>query len=113
MEDALEAFVGVTEYLIDSELRQSVGYAIVYDILASIFDDMTISLKYEKLYDSKTRLKELFDVYGEQLGVLKYIEKKTDMITTSNVYRVVGGRGPQKIQDGNFQMRLWILNRES
>lgn len=91
LEDTLESFIGATEYFLDSKIRLGVGYAIVYDILASIFDCMPISLKYTDLYDEKTRLKELFD-YFKNLGVLKYKETKIDMITTSTVYYIAGGQ---------------------
>jgi dsRNA-specific ribonuclease len=67
LEDCVESFVGCTEYLLDKAFRPGVGYAIVYDILADIFDKKEMSLKYEDLYDPKTRLKETFDLY-KQLG---------------------------------------------
>jgi dsRNA-specific ribonuclease len=94
LEDSLEAFIGVTEYLLDTNFRQGVGNAIVYDILANIFDEMPISLEYEDLYDAKTRLKELFDYYGAEMGKIEYRETKLDMIMKSQVYQVVGN-GPQ------------------
>jgi dsRNA-specific ribonuclease len=65
LEDSVEAFCGVTEYILDSRTRQGVGNAIVYDILKSIFDDIPISLAYNDLFDAKTRLKELFDAYSD------------------------------------------------
>ena len=88
LEDTLEAFIGATATMLDDKFRNGVGYAIVYDILASIFDKMPISLKYEDLYDAKTRLKELFDmkIYKSQLGELEYIESKIDMMTVSRVF---------------------------
>jgi hypothetical protein len=55
---------------------EGVGYAIVYTILKSIFDNMNISLKYEDLYDAKTRLKELCDMYKTQLTNLNYKYEK-------------------------------------
>jgi len=91
LEDTLESFIGSTEYFLDTKIRMGVGYAIVYDILASIFDDIPISLEYTDLYDDKTRLKELFD-YFKNLGTLKYRETKTDMITTSTVSYITGGQ---------------------
>lgn len=72
IEDAFEAFIGCTEYLLDKNYRRGVGYAIVYDILASIFDELPMSLKFEDLYDAKTRLKETFDKF-KQLGKWEYI----------------------------------------
>lgn len=66
LEDTLEAFVGATEYLIDMKTRNGVGYAICYDIIENIFNDMDISLAYQDLFDSKTKLKELFDAFDRQ-----------------------------------------------
>lgn len=90
LEDVFEAFLGATESMLDDRFGCGVGYASVYKILRAIFDDMTISLKYEDLYDAKTRLKELFDVSGNTLGTLEYREEKVDLITISTVYRKDG-----------------------
>ena len=92
LEDTFEAFIGATQYLLDNHFRNGVGNAVVYDILKNIFDDMDISLKFEDLYDAKTRLKEVFDLYGEaKLGVLEYKDDKNDKLTESVVYQVIGG----------------------
>ena len=72
LEDCVESFIGVTEMMIDDMSRPGVGHAVIYDILKSVFDEIEISLKYEDLYDSKTRLKELFDYHKTTLGKLKY-----------------------------------------
>jgi len=101
LEDVFEAFLGATEQILDKKRRVGVGYAIVYDILSSIFDEMNISLKYEDLYDAKTRLKELFDLFESQLGPLVYTDKKNDMITVSSVFYVKGG-GYQTRHDGSI-----------
>lgn len=97
LEDVFEAFIGVTEMLIDNHKRVGVGYAIVYDILSSIFDEMDISLRYEDLYDAKTRLKELFDLYEDRLGPLVYKDFREEAINHSIVYRVHGGKYEEKI----------------
>lgn len=88
LEDVFEAFFGVTEYLIDKHVRMNVGYAIVYDILASIFDEIEVSLKYEDLYDAKTRLKELFDRVGQDLGYIKYKNDKQEHLHTAEVFLI-------------------------
>jgi dsRNA-specific ribonuclease len=91
LEDVFEAFLGVTEMILDADVRHGVGYACVYAILSGIFDDMPISLEYEDLYDAKTRLKEVFDVHGSRLGPLVYEETKEGLITFSTAYRLKGG----------------------
>ena len=55
-----------------------VGYYIVYSILKNIFDEKIISLSYNNLYDSKTKLKELFD-FMPSLGKLQYINNNIKM----------------------------------
>lgn len=92
LEDVFEAFLGVTETILDNKFCVGVGYACVYKILKSIFDDMNISLRYDDLYDAKTRLKELFDRFGEQLGILQYEDKKDDdgLVTNAYAYRLDG-----------------------
>lgn len=76
LEDVFESFIGVTEYIVDSRLRVGLGYIVCYRILQSLFDPMTIDISYEQLFDAKTRLKELFDVYRDQLGSLQYEYEK-------------------------------------
>jgi dsRNA-specific ribonuclease len=110
LEDVFEAFLGAVEHIIDQRKRVGVGYAIVYDILTSIFDEMEISLRYEDLYDAKTRLKELFDLHGDTLGPLVYKEKKDDMITHSTVYRVAGG-GYMQRPDGTYNKKRIVGGR--
>lgn len=114
LEDVFEAFLGVTELILDDEVipdqeLPSVGYVSVYKILKSIFDEMDISLKYEDLYDSKTRLKELFDIHVDKLGPLVYEEHKEELpngnvITHSTVYRLSGGQYAQR-PDGTVNMK--------
>lgn len=111
LEDVFEAFLGATERILDKKKRIGVGYAIVYDILATIFDDMDISLRYEDLYDPKTRLKELFDVHEESLGPLIYKEHKEDMITFSSVYRVQGCKYQER-PDGTINKKKIIGGKE-
>ena len=75
LEDVFEAFIGVSEYIIDKIYGVGVGYSIIYTFLKKIFDNIKISLKYEDLFDPKTRIKELFD-YNSDLGSLKYKYEK-------------------------------------
>ena len=87
-EDALEAFFGATEHLLDTNIRNGVGGAISYDILASFLDEMVFETTYDKLLDNITRLKELGDAHPPFRGVpikqIKYENKghrKVDQFT--------------------------------
>jgi dsRNA-specific ribonuclease len=80
LEDVFEAFFGVTELIVDSKIRQGAGYSICYNIIEKLMDNRDISLKYEDLFDSKTRLKEMFDFFGEQLGRMSYQTDKVERI---------------------------------
>lgn len=79
LEDVFEAFMGCVEFVLDSRIRAEkkqkcfgFGYFYVFEILTSIFDKIDIPFAYEKLVDSKTRLKELFDENRSSLGSLSY-----------------------------------------
>lgn len=61
MEDCFEAFFGATAYLLDTHIRQGVGFAICYDIFKSFFDELIIETRYFRLVDNITKLKELAD----------------------------------------------------
>lgn len=88
LEDVFESFVGVTEYLIDANTFPGFGYIGIYKILKAIFDEIPIDLSYESLFDSKTRLKELFDVNRETLGLIRYDhDKQSGFITVSRVFQ--------------------------
>jgi len=81
LEDCFEAFIGCTEKILDDHFMIGVGYAIVYDILTSIFNSRPMSIKYEDLFDAKTRLKELFQFYNKDLGSEVYISQKINTVT--------------------------------
>jgi len=82
LEDVFEAFIGVTESIIDDYYREKgligIGYACIYKIITGIFETKDISLDYSKLYDAKTRLKEVFDMYKNNIGNAVYEERKND-----------------------------------
>lgn len=90
LEDTLEAFFGAVEFIIDKHTLTGVGYAVVFDILETIFNNLYISLKYEDLYDAKTRLKELFDFAGDKLGTIEYKDDRSreEKNTISCVYQI-------------------------
>lgn len=93
LEDVFEAFFGATEFILDSQIRNGVGYAICYNIIENLFNDIRISLKYEDLYDAKTRLKENFDYHKKiKSGVLfneKYETNKVEKINFVTVFNVL------------------------
>ena len=91
LEDCLESFFGCTQELLDNEYRIGVGYAIVYDILKNIFDELPMSLDYYDLYDSKTIMKEIFDPREDELGSWTFLENRIDQLTESRVYRIPPG----------------------
>lgn len=102
LEDTLEAFFGAVEFIIDKHTLTGVGYAVVVDILECIFNQLDISLKYEDLYDAKTRLKELFDFFQDRLGSIKYEEERNTekKNTTSVLYQITPQGNKIKIGEG-------------
>lgn len=110
LEDCVESFIGCTEYILDKKYRPGVGYGIVYDILSNIFDDINISLNYEDLYDSKTKLKELFDMH-KNLGDWTYIDIRKELLSVSYIFQVPPGVSKQAIKNGgsSYPQPQWIL----
>ena len=104
LEDVFEAFVGCTEYLLDKAYMPGVGYGIVYNILSSIFDDISISLRYDDLFDAKTRLKETFDLFAD-LGEWAFINRRTEpnedghTMSESSLYIVPVGESKMPIRE--------------
>lgn len=94
MEDVFEAFIGVTKLtLVEKFGYMGVGNQIVFNMIKTLMDERNIVLDPEELYDTKTRLKELFDKRDIQnmYGKLKYIY--TEKPKTVKIFFV---------QNGNF-----------
>src|SRR3990167_11540607 len=106
LEDAFEAFIGATELILDRKIGKGFGYRIAYRILKGIFDELPISLKYEDLYDPKTRLKELSDFYTDRLGSIVYEETRDEKLTHSTVYRMEGDKKSRKVVIGQGSAAL-------
>jgi dsRNA-specific ribonuclease len=87
LEDVFEAIIGVTEYILDNRFRPGVGYGIIYDIMTNIFNELEMSLEYEDLKSSKTRLKEIFDK-NTNIGELEYIAIKDRDLQTVYTFLV-------------------------
>lgn len=105
LEDVFEAFIGATTHLLEKHFKIGVGYAIAYDILKSIFDEIDISFRYEDLYDAITRLKEIFDYYTKiqtdiyqnktthtTIGTIRKIAERNGDLCTVSIYRVYQGK---------------------
>lgn len=118
LEDVFEAFIGVTEWIIDNNIKFQnkdifgVGYASVYRILEHMFNKIDISLKHEDLYDAKTRLKEVFDLHGEKLGVIQYENTENPISETMTekkcrIYRLNGAKYEQR-PDGSINTNKFI-----
>jgi len=60
-EDVFEAFCGALEDLIDTKFIVNSGFSIIYNIIVSIMDNITITTNLDELLDSKTQIKELVE----------------------------------------------------
>lgn len=116
LEDVFEAFFGATELVIDKKYSIGTGYKICYKIISHLLDKLDISINYESLVDSKTRLKELFDHNKHKgIGNLEYL-KQTEMrgvekifksyvkrtIETGNTFIIGSGEG-YKLEDAEHK----------
>jgi len=100
LEDVFESFMGALWTVMDkndpkaqedSRILTSIGPE--YRILKYLFDPVEISLKYEDLYDPKTRLKELFDYIKKPYPKFDFVQDRTDenkIIFTVNIRADVG-----------------------
>lgn len=93
MEDSFEALIGAIEQQIDIRIRIGIGYAICYNIVAPLYDQIELSLDREDLYDSVSRLKEVFDQLKKTLGAVEYKSRQLDDNTfVTDVVSVLDGR---------------------
>ena len=89
LEDVFESFIGVTEFILDHRYSSGVGYIVCRKILKNIFDPIPIDIHYNSLFDAKTRLKELFDLKKDTLGVLKYEYQRNEEGSKIDIFRVL------------------------
>ncbi len=109
LEDSFEAFVGAIEMIADREFGMGTGSAVAYNFVKNIFDKMDISLHYEDLFDSKTRLKEIVDKHGQSLGRIQYKETRQGMgkdLVTTSIVTLFQGHGKRSQVLGIGRRRL-------
>lgn len=109
LENVFEGFFGATQLILDNKFGIGTGYAICYNIIKNIYDDIPISLKYEDLFDAKTRLKELFDSekIKSSLGPLIYETVKTPENlneTTVKAGKNIIGKGVSALKTNSEQV---------
>jgi dsRNA-specific ribonuclease len=63
-EDTVEAVCGVIMEVLNKYTAQGVGDTACYNLISSFLDEYEIPIKYEDLFDAKSRLKEVFDSQG-------------------------------------------------
>ena len=108
VEDCFEAFFGATELLIDSRIREGVGFSVVQDIITAILNEFPFpSIRYEDLFDPITRIKELFDYQRFTLpdgtigglGSFRYVDGFTDEVRQLKTISIefTNRRGEKKI----------------
>lgn len=88
LEDTFEAFIGATSFILDSRFRNGVGYAICYDILTSIFDEIKISADFIEMMDSVSKLNQLF-MKHRILGKIEYTDERLENLTKVSVFRII------------------------
>lgn len=104
LEDVFEAFIGATSIIVDcSHNTIGIGNIVCYEILERIYNQIDISLSYENLFDSKTRLKELVDLFKAKMGDISYSTKKEGgyinvAITWDNKLVIGSASDPLKIK---------------
>lgn len=99
LEDVFEAFFGATEMIIDKKYGIGTGYKICYKIISYLFDKLNIHINYEDLVDSKTRLKELFDINKYKgIGSLEYL-KTAEVSGVNKIYKSTVKR---KLDNGQY-----------
>jgi dsRNA-specific ribonuclease len=61
LEDVFESFIAVVEMVLDARFKVGVGYAVCFELISNIMDEMNVSIDYLSLNNPITILKEIFD----------------------------------------------------
>lgn len=64
MEDTFEALAGAIVQIVDQKYHHGVGFAVAFTIISTFFDQKEISLSWNSVFDTKSRLKEIYDQLG-------------------------------------------------
>lgn len=110
MEDTFEAFQGAlikVSGLCDPNSKRK-GYLVslgpVYRVISGLFDSMEISLKYEDLYDAKTRFKQLLESEGlsSNISFFQELDGAGKIVFTATIKMVLSS-GPISWQGKAFK----------
>ncbi|NP_078726.1 Ribonuclease III [Lymphocystis disease virus 1] len=115
LEDVFESFLGAVCLILDGHFNvEGVGAAVCFNFLKNIFDTMTIEINYKALFDPKTRLKELMDIYTAELGVLAYrhFNNKTDCYIGDKLMITVYGSNKKDREQDSSDKVLELLEKQ-
>ena len=60
-EDTVEALCGAISQILNENVTRGAGYRACFNLIKSFLDSVEISIKYEEVFDAKSRMKSLFD----------------------------------------------------
>ena len=78
--DLFEAFIAAIEDLIDENLYQNLGYAIAYNIIESLFENVELTIDLVETKTNKAKLKELVDKLHGNMEYRKKYTQSNDII---------------------------------
>lgn len=115
LEDCFEAFIGATQEIIGG----GVGVEIASNIIKSFLDEVEMSLDYDKVFDAKTRYKELCDRRGWKfLTCIKTVENKEPIPDTEDKFKrwytvtIIGYPYGDQKKDEKNECELVKINRK-
>ena len=117
LEDSFEAFIGTVKLVIEKYSDvETIGVTICYQIIKSFLKEIKISLKYEDIFDAKTRFKELCDKRGWDFSTAMKTRDAHEQVTTDIVRRmfevtVYGYPLGSKAKEDNNRIILACLKR--
>lgn len=63
-EDIIEALCGAITRILNGKTQRGTGYNACFNFITSMLDPLDLSLRYEDVFDAKSRMKELFERQG-------------------------------------------------
>jgi dsRNA-specific ribonuclease len=95
LEDTLESFLGCLMNITSRIYKYKIGYQFAYNFVSNILDEIRIPIEYSQIFDSKSRLKEIYDKRGWKLN--NQIETQTinnstesEQVCDTHVVKVYG-----------------------
>jgi dsRNA-specific ribonuclease len=109
LEDVFEAFIGATQWVIDQYIGMGAGYAICYNIIASILDEQDMIKKFEERRARGLPAIE-YDAVCDSISILKQTMEDAQLNVQQHIGRIIPNPDPSVIEMDRETAKLYTID---